>query len=160
MNNFNEQGAGLLHAGKINEFNTFRMKNLIFKPNLSNQDFAGQNLSFAFLNGAVCNKTNFSHCILKKTNLVQAELNKANFDNSDLTDALFMYSEMKECTLRNCNLSRSNFMWTNLQKSDLRGSNLTKTIFIEANLQHSFLNDLNKNNAYIKYAKIENTVWK
>jgi uncharacterized protein YjbI with pentapeptide repeats len=51
-------------------------------------------------------------------------------------------------------------MWANLQNSDLSNSNITNTIFIEANLQHSILNDLNKNNAYIKYAKIESTSWK
>jgi uncharacterized protein YjbI with pentapeptide repeats len=160
MNNLNEEGMELLHAEKIKEFNTFRMKNLTFKPNLSNQDLAGKNLSFAFLNGALCINTNFSNCILKKANLVQAELNKANFDNSDLTSALFMYAEMKECKLRNCNMYRSNFMWANLQNSDLSNSNITNTIFIEANLQHSILNDLNKNNAYIKYAKMESTSWK
>jgi uncharacterized protein YjbI with pentapeptide repeats len=160
MNNLHEEGMKLLQAEKIREFNTFRMKNLIFKPNLSNQDLAGKNLSFAFLNGALCINTIFSNCILKKANLVQAELNKANFDNSDLTSALFMYAEMKECKLRNCNMYRSNFMWANLQNSDLSNSNITNAIFIEANLQHSILNNLNKNNAYIKYAKIESTSWK
>ena len=113
MSNLNEEGMELLYGEQITEFNKFRMKNLIFKPNLSNQELSGKNLSFAFLNGAICNKTNFSNCTLKKTNLVQAELNNSTFDNSDLTDAIFMYAEMKACKLRNCNMNRSNFMWAN-----------------------------------------------
>ena len=160
MSNLNEEGMELLYGEQITEFNKFRMENLTFKPNLSNQVLSDKNLSFAFLNGAICNTTNFSNCILKKTNLVQAELNNSTFDNSDLTDTIFMYAEMKACKLRNCNMNRSNFMWANLQNSDLSNSNIRNTIFIEANLQHSILNDLNKNNAYIKSAKIDFTLWK
>lgn len=70
MKNLNQEGVDLLNAEKINEFNNYRIHNLVYKPNLDNQDFSGKNLSFAFLNGAICNNTNFSHCILKKTNLV------------------------------------------------------------------------------------------
>jgi uncharacterized protein YjbI with pentapeptide repeats len=51
-------------------------------------------------------------------------------------------------------------MWANLQNSDLSNSTLTNTIFIEANLQHSILEALNRNNAYIKSAKLEFTLWK
>jgi uncharacterized protein YjbI with pentapeptide repeats len=157
MDNLNEEAIKLILDERIAEFNTFRLHNLTFKPNLSNQVFSGKNLSLAFLNGAICIQTNFSNCILKKTNLVQAELNNSNFENADLTDTLFMYAEMKNCNLRNCNMKRSNFMWTNLQNSDLSGSKITNTIFIEANLQSAILKDINKENAFMKYAKFELT---
>src|SRR5215217_2786407 len=125
MSNLNEEVVKLILNERISTFNKFRLHNLTFKPNLSNQVFSGKNLSLAFLNGAICIQTNFSNCILKKTNLVQAELNNSNFENADLTDTLFMYAEMKNCNLRNCNMKRSNFMGTNLQNSDLSGSKIT-----------------------------------
>ena len=157
MDNLNEEAIKLLLDERIPEFNKFRLHNLTFKPNLSHQIFSGKNLSLAFLNGAICIQANFSNCILKKTNLVQAELNNSNFENADLTDTLFMYAEMKNCNLRNCNMKRSNFMWTNLQNSDLSGSKITNTIFIEANLQSAILKDINKEHAFMKYAKFELT---
>ena len=157
MGNLNQEAIKLILDERIAEFNKFRLHNLTFKPNLSNQVFSGKNLSLAFLNGAICIQTNFSNCILKKTNLVQAELNNSNFENSDLTDTLFMYAEMKNCNLRNCNMKRSNFMWTNLQNSDLSGSKITNTIFIEANLQSVILKDINREHAFMKYAKFELT---
>ena len=157
MDNLNQEAIKLILDERITEFNKFRLHNLTFKPNLSNQVFSGKNLSLAFLNGAICIQTNFSNCILKKTNLVQAELNNSNFENADLTDTLFMYAEMKNCNLRNCNMKRSNFMWTNLQNSDLSGSKITNTIFIEANLQSAILKDINREHAFMKYAKFELT---
>jgi uncharacterized protein YjbI with pentapeptide repeats len=157
MDNLNEEAIKLILDKRIPEFNKFRLHNLTFKPNLSYQDFSGKNLSLAFLNGAICIQTNFPNCILKKTNLVQAELNNSNFENADLTDTLFMYAEMKNCNLRNCNMKRSNFMWTNLQNSDLSGSKITNTNFIEANLQSAILKDFNKEHAFMKYAKLELT---
>jgi uncharacterized protein YjbI with pentapeptide repeats len=155
MDNLNEEAIKLILDERISEFNKFRLNNLTFKPNLSYQDFSGKNLSLAFLNGARCIETNFSNCILKKTNFVQAELNNCNFANADLTDTLFMYTEMKYCNLQNCNMNRSNFMWANLQYSDLSGSKISKTIFIEANLQSTILKNLNKDNAFLKYAKLD-----
>ena len=157
MDNLNQEAIKLILDERIAEFNKFRLHNLTFKPNLSNQVFSGKNLSLAFLNGAICIQTNFSNCTLKKTNLVQAELNNSNFENADLTDTLFMYAEMKNCNLRNCNMKRSNFMWTNLQNSDLSGSKITNTIFIEANLQSAILKDINREHAFMKYAKFELT---
>ena len=38
MSNLNEEGMELLDGEQITEFNKFRMENLTFKPNLSNQD--------------------------------------------------------------------------------------------------------------------------
>ena len=48
MKNLNDEGIELLDAEKINEFNTLRIHNLTFKPNLDKQDFSGKNLSFSF----------------------------------------------------------------------------------------------------------------
>ena len=157
MDNLNQEAIKLILDERITEFNKFRLHNLTFKPNLSNQVFSGKNLSLAFLNGAICIQTNFSNCILKKTNLVQAELNNSNFENADLTDTLFMYAEMKNCNLQNCNMKKSNFMWANLYNADLSGSKITNTIFIEANLQSAILKDINREHAFMKYAKFELT---
>ena len=155
MDNLNEEAIKLILNGRISEFNKFRLHNLIFKPNLSQQDFSNKDLSLAFLNGSKCTQTNFSNCILKKTNFVQAELNNCDFSNADLTDTLFMYSDMKYCNLKNCNMKRTNFMWANLQNSDLSGSKISNTIFIEANLQAAVLQGINKENAFLKYAKVD-----
>jgi uncharacterized protein YjbI with pentapeptide repeats len=48
-------------------------------------------------------------------------------------------------------------MWTNLNNSDLSGSKITNTIFIEANLQSAILKNINKQQAFMKYAKLELT---
>ena len=157
MSNLNEDAIKLILDERIPAFNKFRLRNLKFKPNLSHQDFSGKNLSLAFLNGAICTQTDFSKCILKKTNFVQAELNNCNFANSDLTDTLFMYAEMKNCNLRNCNMKKSNFMWANLYNADLSGSKITRTIFVEANLQSAIIKDFNKENAFLKYAKLDSS---
>jgi len=157
MSNLNEEVVKLILNERISTFNKFRLHNLTFKPNLSYQDFSGKNLSLAFLNGAICTQTNFSNCILHKTNFVQAELNNCNFANTDLTDTLFMYAEMKNCNLRNCNMTRSNFMWANLHNADLSGSKISNTIFIEANLKSAKLKDFDKENAFLKYAKFDIT---
>ena len=157
MDNLNQEAIKLILDERIAEFNKFRLHNLTFKPNLSNQVFSGKNLSLAFLNGAICIQTNFSNCILKKTNFVQAELNNCNFANADLTETLFMYAEMKNCNLQNCNMKKSNFMWANLYNADLSGSKISNTIFIEANLKSAKLKDLDKENAFLKYAKFDIT---
>jgi uncharacterized protein YjbI with pentapeptide repeats len=158
--NLNEQALELLYSEKIQEFNEFRLKNIIFRPNLSGQDFSKKVLSSAFLNGAICSNTDFRESKMEKINLVQAELNGSNFESADLTQALLMYAEMKNCILKNCNLKQTNFMWTDLQNSDLRGSYLDETIFIESYLNDTKLDDLKKEKAYTKYAKLDNTIWK
>ena len=52
-------------------------------------------------------------------------------------------------------MKRSNFMWANLQNSDLTGSQISNTIFIEANLKSAIIGDINKDNAFLKYAKVD-----
>lgn len=157
MSKLNEEAIKLISDERIPTFNKFRIHNLTFKPNLSHQDFSGKNLSLAFLNGAICNQTNFSNCILTKTNFVQAELNNCNFANADLTDSLFMYAEMKNCNLQNCNMKKTNFMWANLYNANLSGGKITNTIFVEAILQSAILKDFNKESAFMKYAKLDVT---
>ncbi|HET9774246.1 MAG TPA: pentapeptide repeat-containing protein, partial [Nitrososphaeraceae archaeon] len=110
----NNEYIDMLNREKISEFNEFRLKNLTFRPNLSGEDFSRKDLTNAYLNGAICVKTNFNNCILGKTNFVQAELNESNFESADLTETLFMYAEMKDCRLINCNMNKTNFMWANL----------------------------------------------
>jgi uncharacterized protein YjbI with pentapeptide repeats len=52
-------------------------------------------------------------------------------------------------------MKKSNFMWANLYNADLSGSKITNTIFIEANLQSAILKNFNKENAFLKYAKLD-----
>jgi uncharacterized protein YjbI with pentapeptide repeats len=50
-------------------------------------------------------------------------------------------------------------MWAELQDADLTGSKMLQTIFVEAYLQRAKLAGIDKNEAYIKYAKLEGTTW-
>ena len=50
-------------------------------------------------------------------------------------------------------------MWANLQDADLTGSKMLQTIFVEANLQNAKVADIEKPDAYIKYAKLQGTSW-
>ncbi|HJT83815.1 MAG TPA: pentapeptide repeat-containing protein [Nitrososphaeraceae archaeon] len=150
----NKDAMKLIRDENILAFNEYRLHNLTFIPDLSHQDLSGKDLSFAYLNGAKCIQTNFSKSILKKTNLVQAELDSCNFKEADLTETLFMYAEMQNCNLQMCNMNRTNFMWANLQYADLSGSKALDTVLVEANLKSCILKDFNKEKAFLKYAKI------
>jgi uncharacterized protein YjbI with pentapeptide repeats len=66
---------------------------------------------------------------------------------------------MKECNLANADLTKTNFMWANLQGSNLTNCTISRTNFVEANLTNAKLPNVDKRAAYIKYAKLEGTVW-
>jgi uncharacterized protein YjbI with pentapeptide repeats len=107
----------------------------------------------------IANGSNFSRCIMKRTNLVQASLDGANFEGADLTEALLMYTEMKNAHLSHAILTGTNLMWANLPGADFSRSKMTKTIMVEANLQDAKLEGVDKANAYVKYAKLDGTMW-
>jgi uncharacterized protein YjbI with pentapeptide repeats len=50
-------------------------------------------------------------------------------------------------------------MWANLQGSDLTDCTISGTNFVEANLTNAKIPNMDKRAAYIKYAKLEGTVW-
>ena len=154
------EGIRLLREMKIQEYNNWRMENLTITPDISGENFSGNDLSGAYLNEVPCIRTNFSSCNLTKANLVQADLSMANLEGANLSEALLMYCEMKECNLVNADLTRANFMWANLQGSNLTNSKILKTNFVEANLRNLKISNVDKSAAYLKYAKLEGTVWK
>jgi uncharacterized protein YjbI with pentapeptide repeats len=152
-----KQWINLLVDERISAFNEWRMKNLIIRPDISGKDLSNKDLSGAYLNGVSCIGTNFSHCNLSKVNFVQADLREANLEESNLTDALLMYAEMKDCNLRKANLIRTNLMWANLQNSDLSGCKMSKTVLVEADMKNAKIIDIDRNGAYLKYAKFQDT---
>jgi uncharacterized protein YjbI with pentapeptide repeats len=90
---------------------------------------------------------------------VQADLSNANFEGANLTDAILMYAEMKGCNLTGADLTRTNLMWANLQDSNLTGCKLSKTVLVQANLMNAKLENVYKNGAYLKFAKLKGTLW-
>jgi uncharacterized protein YjbI with pentapeptide repeats len=93
------------------------------------------------------------------TNFVKANLTNTDFESSDMSGALVMYSIVKDSNLSKSQLSNTNFMWSDLQNVDFRQSNMFKTIFVEANLTNANTEGLDKNNAYLKFAKLNGTSW-
>lgn len=158
-NSQSEDAIRLLTKCRVEEFNRWRINNPTTRLVFSGIDFLRKDLSGAYLNGVSSASTNFSHCNLARINLVQADLNKANFEGADLTDAILMYAEMKGCNLTGANLTRANLMWANLQDSNLTGCKLSKTIFVQANLMNAKLDNIYKNAAYLKFAKLKGTLW-
>jgi len=66
---------------------------------------------------------------------------------------------MSECNLADCDVRRANFMWANMQKCDLTGCKLSNTIFVDANMTDMKIANVDKEGAYLKYAKLEGTAW-
>ena len=158
-NSQSEDIVRLLTNCQIEEFNRWRINNPTTKLVISGIDFVRKDLSGAYLNGIASASTNFSDCNLARINLVQADLSEANFEGANLTDAILMYAEMKGCNLAGSNLTRTNLMWANLQDSNLSGCKLSKTIFVQANLMNAKLDNVYKNGAYLKFAKLKGTPW-
>ena len=154
-----ENWINLLLEEKIYDFNKWRMKNLIIRPDISGKNLSNKDLYGAYFNGVSCVETNFSHCNLSKVNFVQADLTVANLEEANLTDALLMYAEMKNCNLRKATLIRTNLMWANLQNSDLSGCKMSKTVLVEADMKNAKIIDVDRTGAYLKYAKLEETAW-
>jgi uncharacterized protein YjbI with pentapeptide repeats len=76
-----------------------------------------------------------------------------------MSEALIMYATVKDSNISKSQLSNTNFMWSDLQNSDFRQSSMYKTIFVEADLRNANTEGLDKNNAYLKYAKLNGTTW-
>ena len=76
-----------------------------------------------------------------------------------MSEALIMYATVKGSNIVKTQLSNTNFMWADLQNSDLRESIMYKTIFVEADLRNANTEGLDKNDAYLKYAKLKGTTW-
>ena len=93
------------------------------------------------------------------TNFVQSNLSKTTFEGSDMSDALIMYATVRDSNIVKSQLSNTNFMWSDLQNSDFRESIMYKTIFVEADLRNANTEGLDKNDAYLKYAKLKGTTW-
>jgi uncharacterized protein YjbI with pentapeptide repeats len=158
-NSESEDVIRLLTKCHIEEFNRWRINNPTTKLVISGIDFLRKDLSGAYFNGIISASTNFSHCNLVRINLVQADLSNANFEGANLTDAILMYAEMKGCNLTGADLTRTNLMWANLQDSNLTGCKLSKTVLVQANLMNAKLENVYKNGAYLKFAKLKGTLW-
>lgn len=154
-----EEGFKLLTEDKVQEFNSWRMRNLTVKLDFAGRNFSSKNISGAYLNGVIADKANFAHANLTGTNLVQATLNGASFEGADLTEALLMYTEMKDARLVGANLTKTNLMWANLQGADFTGSKMFQTVMVEANAQNAKVTGIDKAGAYLKYAILEGTAW-
>ncbi len=155
----NEEGLALLKEGKIKEFNYWRMKNLTLKLDISNEDFSNRNLSGAFLNGTKAENVNFSRSVLESINFVQGILNNCNFDGADLSNGIFMYAEMKNCSFSLTNLTNTNLMFAELQNSYFSNAKLCQTIFVEAHMENIKAKDIDKQQAYLKFAKMDGANW-
>ena len=154
-----EEGLTLLLEENVNEFNEWRLKNLTLKLDFTETDFSNKDISKAYLNGITFTDCNFTNSIVMGTNFVQSNLTRTNFESSDMSEALIMYATVRDSNISKSQLSNTNFMWSDLQNSDFRQSNMYKTIFVEADLRNANTEGLDKNNAYLKYAKLKGTSW-
>jgi len=50
-------------------------------------------------------------------------------------------------------------MWANLQNSDLTNSKISRTNFVEANLTNAKVPNIDRTSAFLKFAKLDGTVW-
>ncbi len=101
----NKELIALLQAGKVEEFNQFRVDNPNFIPDFRGADFFGIDLSYANLSYA-----NFSNADLTSANLINANLKLANLycvkiNKQQLTHLIFV----ENADFHNADLFRDNF---------------------------------------------------
>ncbi|MDO7851646.1 pentapeptide repeat-containing protein [Hymenobacter convexus] len=112
--------------------------------------FAGVNLKYANLEGALLAKVDFrgadfSACYLKDVNLEGADLRGANFSGAYGSQAKLSIADMRKCDLRLSKFDSASFFYT-----DLGGSNLSKAKF-----SFSFLNEAHLNNVNAKLSSFD-----
>jgi uncharacterized protein YjbI with pentapeptide repeats len=66
---------------------------------------------------------------------------------------------MRECCLIDADLTIKNLMCANLHNSDLTNSKILRTNFVEANLTNAKVPNIDKTLAFLKFAKLDGTVW-
>ena len=102
----NEEHLGVLRQG-VEVWNDWRTKNPEVQPDLSRVDLTG--------------------VVLKKANLINADLSGINFTNGDLTSAYFVNAHFFKSVLVNADLRWSSFYGAIFTDADLSGAALTLT---------------------------------
>jgi len=142
---------------------------------LSSANFEGANLTGAFLNSAVMNRTTFVRAVLNKANLSNGILNGANLSNSLLIGANLQQAMLKDASFTGADIGSANFSganlasarlgkvkaqgtqlsFTNLSKSEWQGADLSGADLSGANLQNADLSSAKLANANLKDARLQ-----
>jgi uncharacterized protein YjbI with pentapeptide repeats/uncharacterized RDD family membrane protein YckC len=133
---------------------------------LSSANFEGANLTGAFLNSAVMNRTTFVRAVLNKANLSNGILNGANLSNSLLIGANLQQAMLKDASFTGADIGSANFSGANLasarlgkvkaQGTQLSFTNLSKSEWLGADLSGADLSGANLQNADLSSAKLAN----
>ena len=143
----------------VNVWNTWRREHSDIRPDLSDANLSGANLSEVILYQANLSGADLSETILTWANFYQANLSGANFSGAnlaradlsetdlsqaDLSDATLFFANLSNAILSQANLSEaklsnailawSNLSDANLFRADLLGTNFTNSNLTNANL--------------------------
>ena len=139
---------GLLHEGKIKQFNE-----IVSESNVSSIDFSNAFMDIS-LSGANLIGANLSSANLSSANLSSANLSGAKLFNGKLSYATFYFANLTDSMLFNANLSGANLTDAKLLSANLSGANLTDANLSSANLTDANLSSANLSSANLSSANL------
>ncbi len=99
-----EEAIAMLKAGKVDEWNEYRLAHRDWRPHLSDANLGRAHLSHANLSNANLGSANLINARLRSANLSSADLLSANLSNARLSSA-----NLSSADLSNTNLTRASF---------------------------------------------------
>ncbi len=153
----------------VDHWNQWRKENRKIKPDLSNTNLSGEDLSFANLKDVNLSEANLSESLLWGADLSHGNLYKANLSNaklmmteligtnlacSNLSKASLAGSKLWNTELVCATLTEAGRLQTDIFRSDLSGANFTEAYLTNTILSHVKLVDTN-----FKNSRMENTIF-
>lgn len=153
----------------VMQWNTWRKQHQEIRPDLSDSNLSGCDLSGAFLNEADLNGTNLSSTVLDdadlsgaaliRANLNSAFLNKANLSGANLSGAFLNEANLSGAALIRANLSSAFLNKATLSGADLSSANLNGAFLNEATLSGADLSGADLRDADLSSARLWGTVF-
>lgn len=156
----------------VQQWNEWREKNILVKPNLQRAQLieaylpdaklSDATLDYAQLGGAYLHRANLWNSSLIGADLQIALLRDATLYAADLTEATLFnadmnYARCSEAKFINANLERAGLEYADLSNADLSGANLRKAHLVRADLTNANLTNADLTGARLDGARLINT---
>lgn len=151
----NEKHVDILETG-TKTWNLWRMKNVDVRPELTDAELIGANLTEADLSDANLDGANLANADLSRVNLSRADLSRVNLSNANLSGADLSRTELRLSHLIHADLSRANLNGANLSYANLTYANLTGANLSDANLNSTLLRHADLSEATIGWTTFGN----
>ncbi len=146
-----EEAIAMLKAGKVSEWNEYRLAHPDWRAELSGAELVGADLSDAELVGADLSDADLTDAELTGARIIGADLTDANLRGADLTDA-----DLTDAYLGGADLTDADLSDAYLNNAYLGGADLTDADLTDADLTDAILADANLGGATIGYTSFCN----